>query len=181
VWARCVSAPSCEWVEMTAPILTAGPVRLHPICVQDEDLYLRLHASVETMRHVSAVVDADTARLRFSAVCRLTESSDPTYWIWSVSLSNQARDVGIASLMASASSAEVGMMLLPEWQGRGVGKHVIQAITEYGFCTLGVARVEARQRARNVGWERLMERSGFMRVQGGIISQDWIRWRRDRD
>lgn len=166
---------------MTAPILTAGPVRLNPLCVQDEDLYLRLHASVETMRHVSALMDADTARLRFSEACRLTESSDPTYWIWSVSMSDQARGVGIVSLMAGASSAEVGMMLLPEWQGRGLGKHAIRAITEYGFSTLGVARVESSQRAGNVGWERLMERSGFMRVQGAIISQDWIGWRRDRD
>ena len=96
-------------------------------------------------------------------------------------MSDQARGVGIVSLMAGASSAEVGMMLLPEWQGRGLGKHAIRAITEYGFSTLGVARVESSQRAGNVGWERLMERSGFMRVQGAIISQDWIGWRRDRD
>lgn len=164
-----------------APHLVAGAVLLRPLRGQDESLYVRLHASVETMRHVSAVVNADTARKRFSAALRLTESPEPAYWIWTVSSTEGVAAVGIASLMASGSSAEIGMLLLPEWQGRGVGTHAVRAITEYAFSVLGVSQVESRQRARNLGWERLMQRSGFKGVQGAIISPDWKMWRRDRD
>jgi len=165
---------------MTAPILTAGPVRLHPICVQDEDLYLRLHASVATMRHVSAVVDADTARLRFSDACRLTCSRDPAYWVWTVSSPDRREGAGIILLMAGDSSAEIGILMLREWQGHGLGTHAVNAITEYCFNTLCLLRVESRQRPNNVGWERLMERCSFRRVESARLSEDWTRWRRDR-
>ncbi|CAN4279569.1 GNAT family N-acetyltransferase [Pseudoxanthomonas sp. LjRoot125] len=165
---------------MTAPLLAEGSMCLRPLDARDEDLYLRLHASAQTMRHVSAVVDADTARSRFSAACRMTQSPDPAYWMWAVSMTDPADDAGIALLMADGTSAEIGMLLLPEWQGRGLGTCAVRTLTDYGFNTLGVARVESRQGAHNVGWERLMERSGFQRVEEAMVRPDWLRWRRER-
>jgi len=132
------------------------------------------------MRYVSDPVDAETSRARFVAACRLTDAPDPAYWIWTVSMAGRAEDAGIASLMAVDSGAEIGMLLLPEWQGRGLGTHAVRRLMEYGFDTLGMARIESRQRPGNVGWQRLMERSGFERVEGAIIRPDWLRWRRDR-
>lgn len=133
------------------------------------------------MRHVSDPWDADTARARFAAACRRTVSSAPAYWIWTIAGSCQAEDAGIASLMADGASAEIGILLLPEWQGRGVGTQAVHRLTEYGFDTLGVERIESRQRVGNVGWQRLMERSGFKRVDGAIMRAEWLTWRRGRD
>lgn len=166
---------------MTAPFLSGGPVRLRPLCARDEDLYIRLHASAQTMRHVSDPWDADTARARFASACRLTASSDPAYWIWAIAGSCQTEDAGIASLMGGGASAEIGILLLPEWQGRGVGTQAVHRLTEYGFDTLGAERIESRQRVGNVGWQRLMERSGFKCVEGTIVQPNWLRWRRGRD
>lgn len=132
------------------------------------------------MRYVSDTLDTETARVHFAAACRLTAVADPAYWIWTVSMSGQAEDAGIASLMAGDSHAEIGMLLLPEWQGRSLGTHAVRRLVEYGFDTLRVARIESRQRAGNIGWQRLMERSGFERVEAAIIRPDWLRWRRDR-
>lgn len=164
---------------MTAPLITAGPVLLRPLCEHDEDLYLRLHASVGTMRHVSAVLDPDVARLRFDEACRLSASSEPAYWIWTVFLPDLTMAAGIVSLMARASRAEIGILLLPEWQSRGLGTAAVRALTEYAFTTLGVTRIESRQQAKNVGWERLMKRTGFETGRDAIISPAWVRWQRD--
>lgn len=177
---RCTPGRADSNTEMTAPSLTGGPVCLRPLGARDEDLYLRLHASDQAMRYVSDTVDTETARVRFVAACRLTAVADPAYWIWTVSMSGHAEDAGIASLMASDACAEIGMLLLPEWQGRGLGTHAVRRLVEYGFEALGVARIESRQRAGNIGWQRLMERSGFERVEAAIIRPDWLRWRRDR-
>ena len=166
---------------MTAPFLKGEAICLHPLCKLDEDLYVRLHASLQTMRHVSTPLDADTARERFAAACRLTVSSDASYWVWTIFVSSHAEDAGIASLMASDTRAEIGMLLLPEWQGRGVGMQAVRHLTAYGFSTLGIDRIESRQRVGNVGWQRLMERSGFKRVEGAIMRAEWLTWRRDCD
>lgn len=166
---------------MSAPLLATEAVSLRPLCARDEDLYIRLHASARTMHHVSAVVDTETARSRFSAACALTRSPDPAYWLWTVSLSGAAEDAGIALLMASGSSAEIGMLLLPEWHGLGLGTGTVRTLTEYGFNTLEVGRIEARQRAQNVAWQRLMERNGFELAEEAQMGPDWLRWRRDRD
>ena len=96
-------------------------------------------------------------------------------------MSGHAEDAGIASLMAGDTRAEIGMLLLPEWQGRGVGMQAVRRLTAYGFSTLGVDRIESRQRVGNVGWQRLMERSGFKRVEGAIMRAEWLTWRRDCD
>lgn len=73
------------------------------------------------------------------------------------------------------------MLLLPEWHGLGLGTGTVRTLTEYGFNTLEVGRIEARQRAQNVAWQRLMERNGFELAEEAQMGPDWLRWRRDRD
>jgi len=58
-------------------------------------------------------------------------------------------------------SAEVGYELLPEFQGRGYATEALEAVLEYGFKTLALARIDAIVEKGNAKSKALLERSGF--------------------
>lgn len=43
-----------------------------------------------------------------------------------------------------AAEAEIGMRILPERQGRGFAREALLGLMEYGFCKLGLERIEAK-------------------------------------
>lgn len=59
--------------------------------------------------------------------------------------------------------AEIGWVLDPEQQGRGIAQEAAGAVLEVAFGTYGVHRVQARMDARNTGSAALCERLGMRR------------------
>lgn len=49
-----------------------------------------------------------------------------------------------------AAEAEIGMRILPERQGRGFAREALLGLMEYGFCKLGLERIEAKCYKENV-------------------------------
>ena len=41
------------------------------------------------------------------------------------------------------SEAEIGMRVMRPWQGRGFAREALLGLMEYGFCKLGLERIEA--------------------------------------
>jgi RimJ/RimL family protein N-acetyltransferase len=58
-------------------------------------------------------------------------------------------------------STEVGLTILPEWQGRGYGGEAISWALGYAFRMAGLHRVQIRAFEWNTGAVRLYERLGF--------------------
>ncbi len=58
-------------------------------------------------------------------------------------------------------SAEVGYELLPEFQGHGYATEALDAVLEYGFNTLALARIDAIVEKGNTRSKALTERFGF--------------------
>ena len=42
------------------------------------------------------------------------------------------------------AEAEIGMRILPAWQGRGFAREALIGLAEYGFVRLGLERIEAK-------------------------------------
>jgi len=80
-----------------------------------------------------------------------------------------------------ASTGEVGIVLLPEFQACGYGKEILQKYMDFGFCTLGLHRMFGKCDERNLASARLMERCGLL-YEGTIREHVWLRdhWRSTR-
>ena len=57
----------------------------------------------------------------------------------------------------------IGITLLPEHRGRGIGTAALRALADYLFATTLVERVEASTDVTNVAEQRALEKAGFTR------------------
>jgi len=73
---------------------------------------------------------------------------------------------------------EMGILLLPEHRGRGLGTEAQRQLVEYLFATTLVNRVQAATDVENVAEQRALERAGFLR-EGVLRGCAFIggRWR----
>ena len=68
---------------------------------------------------------------------------------------------GFTSFNCPADSAEIGYVLNPAYQGRGLGTEAVRRVLEFGFEELNLHRIEAHFIQGNDASRRLMERVGM--------------------
>jgi RimJ/RimL family protein N-acetyltransferase len=78
----------------------------------------------------------------------------------------------------SPSSLEIGIALLPEFRGRGLGAAAQARLVEYLFDHTPMHRIQAVTTAGNVAEERALQRAGF-RKEGvlrevGLWRGQWV-------
>jgi RimJ/RimL family protein N-acetyltransferase len=73
---------------------------------------------------------------------------------------------------------EIGIVLLPEHRGRGVGSRAQQLLADHLFATTTAHRLEAGTEVDNVAEQRALERAGFLR-EGLLRGRGFVRgaWR----
>ena len=85
--------------------------------------------------------------------------------------------VGSVSLFAFdelARHAEVGIALVPEARGRGIGTRAIVQIIEFAFVRRNLRRIHLQAIESNVGAIRAYEKAGFV-VEGRQRQHAWVR------
>jgi RimJ/RimL family protein N-acetyltransferase len=73
-----------------------------------------------------------------------------------------------------ARHAEVGVALVPEARGRGVGTAAISQIVEFGFVRRNLRRMHLQAIASNLGAIRAYEKAGFV-IEGRLRQHAWVR------
>ena len=68
---------------------------------------------------------------------------------------------GFTSFNCPHDSAEIGYVLNPDYQGRGLATEAVRRVLEFGFDELGLHRIEAHFMEGNDASRRLMERVGM--------------------
>ena len=152
---------------------------VRPLDGRDEALYCRLYTDPGIMRLIAPPMEPEAARRSFGTALRLNgEGVWPQRWI----LAERGGDteIGLLGLIPHADDAaavEVGVMLVPEWQGRGIATEVIAAAAGRLFgLEPPIARLWTRHEASNALAIGLMRRLGFLRQDG----EGW-RWALTRD
>ena len=69
---------------------------------------------------------------------------------------------GFAAIDKNNDCAEVGYVLSPEYWGKGIATEALTAMLRFGFCDLGVNRIEARYMTENTASRRVMEKCGMI-------------------
>jgi [ribosomal protein S5]-alanine N-acetyltransferase len=121
--------------------------------------------------------EAETARwLKYLA--KTTSPYD--YLAWAVTEKPGDRCIGMVNYHhreARNARLEIGYILAPAYQGRGLMTEAVGAIVAYCFDKLAAHRIEALIHPDNAASIRLVERLGF-RCEGGPLRD---RWRRGED
>jgi len=68
---------------------------------------------------------------------------------------------GFARIDAENQLGELGYVLNPEYQGKGIATEAAREVVRFGFETLGLHRIEARFMEKNDSSRRVMERLGM--------------------
>ncbi len=106
--------------------------------------------------------DVDETRAYLTEVGRRYRTGD--FYDWSLLCREDGHMIGtcgFTSFNYDADSAEIGYVLNPAYQGRGLATEAVLAVMEFGFRELSLHRIEAHFIEGNDASLRLMERVGM--------------------
>jgi RimJ/RimL family protein N-acetyltransferase len=83
-------------------------------------------------------------------------------------------DCAVRVLAGQPATAELGVTLAPEHQGRGLANEALAAVIGRLFGEHGMHRIYAETDDRNAGVHRLLERLGF-RCEARLVEADWFK------
>lgn len=157
-------------------------LRLHlrPLDGGDEALYCRLYTDPEMMRHIAAPLSLDAAQRSFRLACRqaVQRPMDTPWWVMSEHVSRI--DIGLLGMVRRETVAEIGIVLLAQWQGRGFATETIRVLTDLAFEDPAIAMLVLDQASDNGAMLGLMEKLEFLRV--AVVGNDGrVRWQLARN
>ncbi|GAA2307738.1 GNAT family protein [Nonomuraea roseoviolacea subsp. roseoviolacea] len=82
------------------------------------------------------------------------------------------------TVVGVAAYWEIGIALLPDWRGRGIGWRAQAMLCDYLFTHTPVERIEARTHPENIAEQKSLEKAGF-RLEGVLRAIEFRagRWR----
>ncbi len=108
------------------------------------------HTSVEYTRDYLAYVQSRYASREF--------------YDWAITLADTGKmigTVGFTKIECPHNKAEIGYVLNPDYHGAGIGTEAAKRIVDFGFCELGLHRIEARFMQGNDASLAVMKKLGM--------------------
>lgn len=148
-------------------MLELHTARLHlsPLSAHDWELFLTLHSDPDNLRYVCDPLSPAQIEERFTS--RLPRwDLDSAHWLCLVIRDRESGEaLGLTGLRISdkaAAEAEVGYLLAPRHQGKGVAAESLRALIGYARQHLGLKRLIATVTDGNAASCQVLEKSGFV-------------------
>ena len=154
-------------------------LRLRPFREVDLPALVAYRSSPEVARYQSwnTTFSMDDAR-RFFAEQQQVEFGQPGAWEQLAAVDRDTGDLygdcAVRVLDDQPATAELGVTLAPDAQGRGLESEALAGVLQVLFEDHGFHRVYAETDARNVAVHRVLERLGF-RCESNLIEADWFK------
>ena len=164
----------------TSSCFSTARLRMRPLDERDAALYCELYSTPALMRNIAPPLTPEAAARSFAVACR-QQSPRPQRWIATERQSGD--DVGLLGLIGQGEAPEIGVMLLGQAHGRGLGTEAMAGLAAWAFTHMPLRGISARQSvADNPPVVRMMLRLGYSplpatseRPEGG----DWLLERGD--
>ena len=142
----------------------------------DVDVLFRIAADLPTWEERGPASPAPLTRGAYEArLARAEADASTTDVRFMIDVDGVA--VGSVSLFGSnelARHAEVGIALVPEARGRGIGPVAIAQLVEFAFVRRNLRRLHLQAIASNLGAIRAYEKAGFV-LEGRQRQHAWVR------
>lgn len=159
------------------PNLATKRLRLRQVQLRDRDGLHECFGDAGAMRYWNSPpckTPADTERW----VKALAKAKSPQVWLgWAVAEKRSDRCIGMINYHHRElrnRRLEIGYILAPAQQRKGLMTEAVQAVLDHCFGELGVHRVEALIHPDNAASIGLVQRLGF-RLEGGPMRDYWRR------
>jgi ribosomal-protein-alanine N-acetyltransferase len=158
------------------PVLATERLLLRQMTLDDAPAVQRLRSNTDVMKYINRPLTqtVEEAEKWISVVLDALEKNDGISWCISLK-ENPAEHVGNIGLWRIDKEnyrAEIGYMLEPHLQGKGVMFEALQPVIQYGFIEMGLHSIEAQIDPRNAASAALLIKAGF--VQEGYFKENYF-------
>lgn len=161
--------------------------RIHARLVddRDRDLYRSLYTDESVMAHIGAPLSVEDADGVFGKVLGYNAENPLRARYWRLSDIASGSDMGLLSNVRDRHESgviELGIMLLPSWQGRGMGLEILVKIIDLLMSDrweLDIHTVIARNAPRNLRAACLTSRLGFETTASSHAQEGWLLTRQE--
>lgn len=158
-------------------------LRLRPMEARDEAMFCHLYTDPDVMRRIVAPLSAEAAAQSFRRACQHNAKDTPGHRFWAIDLKpadGAAADtaIGMAALLRTGDSAELGVMLRNGWWNRGISSEAFVPLIDHAFLGMGLALVYAQRPDDDHALiiDRLLGRFGFARTPDRVEDKTLCRW-----
>jgi ribosomal-protein-alanine N-acetyltransferase len=139
---------------------------LREITPDDAQSVLELRGNPETMKYIPRPLakDLDDALAHITMIT--DKIADNTGINWAITLKGNPKMLGIIGhyrIQPENYRAEIGYMILPEYQGKGIITEAIKLATAYGFDDMQLHSIEAVIDPENTASESVLIKNGYVK------------------
>ena len=157
------------------PDLETDRLLLRQIVLADAVEILALRSDDRVMQFIgrpkmSSVEEARTWIEKFDTALAQNEGIT-----WAITLKTDKKLVGTIGfwrLEKEHYRAEIGYMLNPDWQGKGLMHEAFDPVLKYGFAKMNLHSIEANVYPENTSSRKILEKNGF--VQEGYFKENYF-------
>ncbi len=146
------------------PTLHTPRLTLRPLTAEDAP-ELFVHRSDPRMLEFVDIVPAQTLEEVQQFIRKINANvEDGLSVFWAMSLKDHPALIGticLWNLSVEKSTAEIGYMLHPDFQGRGYMHEALASVVAYGFEVMKADLIKACSHPKNIASIRLLEKNGF--------------------
>lgn len=148
------------------PNLETERLLLRRVNSNDVKEIFALRSNPETMKYIPRpLVKTDEDALEHIAM--IDSKIDSNEGInWAITLKDNPKLIGIIGhyrIKPESYRAEIGYMLLPEYQGKGIISEAVREAVKYGFQVMKLNSLEAIIDPENYASAKVLEKNGFIK------------------
>jgi RimJ/RimL family protein N-acetyltransferase len=159
-------------------VMETPRLRLRPMEARDEAVFCHLYADPDVMRRILPPLSAEAALQSFRRACGHNAKATPGHRFWTIDDKGSNTAIGMAALLRTGDSAELGVMLRNGWWNRGISSEAFVPLIDHAFLGMELALVYAQrpddEHARII--DRLLDKFGFVRTPDKLIDKTLCRW-----
>jgi ribosomal-protein-alanine N-acetyltransferase len=147
------------------PKLFTNRLILRRLILKDENeiLFLRSHPKILEFINIRKASSLKDARAYIQMINKGIIKNESI--LWGMTLQENAKKVigtiCLWNISKEQNRAEIGYVLHPAFQGKGIMQEAVEKVIDYGFKTMNLDTIEADLDPENVRSVRLLERNNF--------------------
>lgn len=159
-------------------VLETTRLRLRPMEARDEAMFCHLYTDPDVMRRILPPLTAEAAVQSFARAVAHNAKDAPGHRFWAIDDKASGTAVGMAALLRTGDSAELGVMLRNGWWNRGISSEAFVPLIAHGFTGMGLALIYAQRPDDDHALliDKLLDRFGFVRTPDKVSDKTLCRW-----
>nr|WP_315252564.1 GNAT family N-acetyltransferase [uncultured Flavobacterium sp.] len=162
------------------PVLKTERLLLRQVTVSDADVILALRSNDEVMKYIPRpyLKNKEDA---LELIAMFDDKIENGIGInWGITFLDKPKEIigiiGHYRIKPEHYRAEVGYMLFPEYNGKGIVSEALQKVIDYGFNEMKLHSIEAILDPENKGSERVLLKNGFVK-EGHLLENEYYEGR----